>query len=836
MTHFNQITDIEAAIEKHFERKRVVFWYDKDGAMRDQFEAVNIDGIEKITIDNNEFSIKHKVRIEQPKTRFLIYAPFARPEDKDNWLVDIVLSGDVFTAEVSSLYLKEIGLPLEFKYLIEKHKALFDSAERRGKVAKIVLSTDTEQEILLKCLSVITATDPDWDKIWYALFEEALVEKKTKIDLIKRCEFAPILWAKAELLGYTNDEPTIKDMLLTLFSGAFQNSIGKPTKSFTPEAKIFFNRWRENLKYSSVFVAWSKYIEDETNIKQTIASMEINELLDSDIYSVIDQKIITILLNYIIGKTESDHIIQAAITARRSKMFIGEYENLYKALSAASTLQFKVYNSTLTASSVADMLGAYTAEQGLQSIDRTYRNYIYYSQSAEFKDVLATLTEHIEKLYANSYLLPLSDSWQLHVNNMDKWCTEHYLLSQREFYKKHITPYTNKGNRVFVIISDALRYESGVELKDRFLALDRYEATISPAISVVPSYTQLGMAALLPHKELSYEKENDTVFVDGVSSSSTANRTKILQKEYAESIAITAEDFKKMNGVSGREFCKQYKVIYIYSNTIDKAGDDKTSEGKVFKATEEEFDGLIELVKKISNSMNGNNIIITSDHGYLYQDSKLDESDFTEFEPEGDIYKTNRRFVIGKNLKESDAVNKWSAEMLRISGDIEILTAKSSNRIRVQGAGSRFVHGGSSLQEIVLPIIEINKKREDTLQQVEVDAIGLPRCVTSNFFPVNFYQQKAITSKIVSRKLKATFYVGDIQISDSVTLIFDSADSDSRKREQKYTFTFSPEVSKYSKQSVILKLEEPISDSSQSKVYKTYALQLMIAFSSEFDF
>lgn len=47
----------------------------------------------------------------------------------------------------------------------------------------------------------------------------------------------------------------------------------------------------------------------------------------------------------------------------------------------------------------------------------------------------------------------------------------------------------------------------------------RFKAEVSTQLGVLPSYTQLGMAALLPHKALSYQPEQGTaVYVDGISS------------------------------------------------------------------------------------------------------------------------------------------------------------------------------------------------------------------------------------------------------------------------------------------------------------------------------
>ena len=352
----------------------------------------------------------------------------------------------------------------------------------------------------------------------------------------------------------------------------------------------------------------------------------------------------------------------------------------------------------------------------------------------------------------------------------------------------------------------------------------------------LPTYTQLGMASLLPNQNLSFNDKSDIVFVDGQSSQGTPNRTKILQKYIPESIAIGSKDFLKMNAkTQGREFIKPYNVIYIYSNHVDKTGDDKDSESEVFKATEDEFVYLMKIIKQISN-MNGTNMLITADHGYLYQQNRLDESDFTDFTPSGEIYKINRRFVIGNNLSANSSFKKWKGKQLGFEDETEVLIPKSINRLRIQGAGSRFVHGGATLQEIVIPVLEINKSRKSDLEQVDIDIISGSTNITSNTFGINFYQKQAVAEKIFPRQLKSAFYTTSGKlISDSASLLFNSADADAVAREQRKTFLFISDASKYNGQEVILKLEEPIEGTSQFKIYKSFTYRMLIAFSSEFD-
>ena len=89
-----------------------------------------------------------------------------------------------------------------------------------------------------------------------------------------------------------------------------------------------------------------------------------------------------------------------------------------------------------------------------------------------------------------------ADEWQI-----DK------VPNQHQFYQRHVRPRLEEGEnrRVFVIISDAFRYEAAQELTAELNGKYRFEADLSSQLGVLPSYTALGMASLLPHKTLAYK-------------------------------------------------------------------------------------------------------------------------------------------------------------------------------------------------------------------------------------------------------------------------------------------------------------------------------------------
>lgn len=825
---------VQAALEKMFREHRLVFWYDDKAELTTLFNDLKLPGVEKLVIENNEFTLKYRMLIEQPNQQFLIYQPKPRPTDNENWLLDLLLSNTEFHTEAASLYLHDLDLPPEFKPLIQQHEGFFANEKRLADLKTLLETDDRESKIRLKMMAVLCGCEPDWEKLLYSLFAEILKGKPEKYKSIEKFALHLFFWEVIEKkFGYTSKQPTVKDFLLQLITDNFQRTIpgGKP--KLAKDAYLFVNRWKENSKASLVFEEWSLQLETDLGIEAFIQNLPGETLLEADTFSVIDKKIIADLKNSIFHESLSNNLVQEQIEIRTLKFFYPHYANIYQALSKASELLDEIRKTNLSVANPTEGFHKYTKQ--FYRIDFLYRKYIFFSEKAEHQDILKELTSKIEKAYGNSFLLKLGDNWQQAIDTLPVWKMEG-ISSHRGFYRKWVEPYIKRGNRIFVIISDAFRYESAVELRELILQEDRFTADIQPMLGALPGYTQLGMAALLPGNDLSFSDKNDTVYVDGQSSQGTANRTKILQKHYPESVAISAGDFLKMNAkTEGREFIKAYNVIYIYSNHVDKTGDNKDSETEVFKATEDEFAYLMKIMKQVTN-MNGNNILITADHGYLYQHNKLDETDFKDYTPTGTIYKLNRRFVLGLALSATPALKKWEGIQLGFADSTEALIPKSINRLRIQGAGSRFVHGGASLQEIVIPVLEINKSRKSDLEQVEIDIISSTSNITSNSFGLIFYQKLPVADKIFPRQIKAAFYnaAGKV-ISDIANLNFNSTEKEAAAREQRKIFLFVSDVSKYNGQEVILKLEEPIEGTSQFKTYKSFNYRMLIAFSSEFD-
>lgn len=86
---------------------------------------------------------------------------------------------------------------------------------------------------------------------------------------------------------------------------------------------------------------------------------------------------------------------------------------------------------------------------------------------------------------------------------------------QTDFYQNRIK---NVNSRIFVVISDARRYEVAFSLAEQLKRETQAEVKLQAVQGIFPTITKFGMAALLPHEELEVELYGDElkVMADGL--------------------------------------------------------------------------------------------------------------------------------------------------------------------------------------------------------------------------------------------------------------------------------------------------------------------------------
>jgi len=830
-------SQIQTALTRLFDKHRIIFWYDTKQELRGDFETVSIPHVEKLEIANNEYSLKYRVLRESPDQKFLLYKEGPQPEDLDNWLLDVQLAHGEFRTDQVAIWLSELELGLEFAEVAQAHAEFFQANKRKEALKKLLKSDDTAGQLRLKMLAVCAGSEPRMDSVVETLLQQLAEERDDGIRLIERCGLDCFLWEQlTRFYGYEASEPSLRDFVIELFKSCYAMGTDGDVK-LTGDALVFLKRWKDSRQFEQGFETLSAECAEVLGIEQDLGKRDFRDLVELDYFRLIDQKIISDLVRAVVGRTVTSGDVALWVRQRRQGHWYGEFRHLYEAIEFAARFVQMLGEARLSMESLSDGIQRYT--RTWFQLDQLYRKFTYHVRMSGQASLMGELSEQAENLYSNNYLLKLGDGFQVHVDAAPRW--EAYPVVQQKAFCEHwVRPYLRKDKRICVIISDAMRYEIGDELLGLIRQEDRYSAELEPALSTLPSYTQLGMAALLPNKSLAIaDNDTGTVLVDGQSSQGTVNRTKILQAALdGRGQAVKAEDFMQLNRDDSRELLKGNDVLYIYHNRIDHTGDKMHSEGQAFEAAEQTLGDLIRLIKKLT-AANANNLLITADHGFIYQNRELDESDFLGDAVSGDdIRYRDRRFVLGKGLSASPAFHHFSSEQLGLDGDMEVQIPKSINRLRLKGSGSRFVHGGASLQEVVIPVLKVNKKRQSDVSAVEVDILrGASSVITSGQLAVTLYQSGPVTEKVQPRHLRAGIYTqsGEL-ISDSHELSFDLTSENPRERELQVRFVLSRKADEVNGEEVFLRLEEQHAGTSHYKEYKSLRYLMRRSFTSDFDF
>jgi len=830
-------SQIQAALTRLFDKHRIIFWYDTKQELRSDFEAVSIPGAEKLEIANNEYGLKYRILRESPEQKFLLYKEGAQPEDLENWLLDVQLAHGEFRTDQVAIWLSELELGLEFAEVAQAHAEFFQANKRKKAFKKLLKPDDTAGQLRLKMLALCSGSEPRMDSVVETLLQQLAEGRDDGIRLIERCGLDGFLWEQlTRFYGYEASEPSLRDFVIELFKSCYAMGTDGEVK-LTGDALVFLKRWKDSRQFEQGFETLSAECAEVLGIEQDLGKRDFRDLVELDYFRLIDQKIISDLVRAVVGRTVTSGDVALWVRQRRQGHWYGEFRHLYEAIEFAARFVQMLGEARLTMDSLSEGVQRYT--RTWFQLDQLYRKFTYHVRMSGQASLMGELSEQVENLYSNNYLLKLGDGFQVHVDAAPRW--EAYpVVQQKAFFEHWVRPYLRKDKRICVIISDAMRYEIGDELLGLIRQEDRYSAELEPALSTLPSYTQLGMAALLPNKSLAIaDNDTGTVLVDGQSSQGTVNRTKILQTALdGRGQAVKAEDFMLLNREDSRELLKGNDVVYIYHNRIDHTGDKMHSEGQAFEAAEQTLADLIRLIKKLT-AANANNLLITADHGFIYQNRELDESDFLGDAVSGDdIRYRDRRFVLGKGLSASPAFHHFSSEQLGLDGEMEVQIPKSINRLRLKGSGSRFVHGGASLQEVVIPVLKVNKKRQSDVSAVEVDILrGASSVITSGQLAVTLYQSGPVTEKVQPRHLRAGIYTqaGEL-ISDSHELSFDLTSGNPRERELQVRFVLSRKADEANGQEVFLRLDEQHAGTSHYKEYKSLRYLMRRSFTSDFDF
>lgn len=737
MTLQNQ--EFIAGLKAKFAEHRIVFWHDPDKRFLEELDNLELENVTLLDMtDQSQLAVKKRIEIDEPEQQFLLWFPHDAPPKEFDWLLDIRLYSTEFHADFAAITLNTLGIPqLGLREHIQRRKAFF-STKRLSALKGLVTEQENEASLDKKMVAVIAGVKTaKTEEILFSLITQYVNQQKdddsdleNTLAMLKRHDLEGVLWdILNQEMGYQAEHPTLENLILKLFCTDLSAQADPQKREWleknvlaTPSGRAsalaFMVTWRADRRYKEAYDYCAQQMQDALRPEDQYRLSSPYDLHECETTLSIEQTIIHALVTQLLEEstTLDREAFKKLLSERQSKYWCQtrqEYCAIYDALRQAERL-LNLRNRHIDGFHYQDSATFWKAYcEELFRFDQAYRLFNEYALLVHSKGamILKSLDDYIEALYSNWYLAELSRSWNKVLeteNRMQEWRIAG-VPRQQNFYNEVVKPQFNNPQikRVFVIISDALRYEVAEELGNQINTEKRFTAELRSQLGVLPSYTQLGMAALLPHDEICYQPgSGDIVYADGLSTSGTPNRDTILKKY--KGMAVKSDDLLKWKNQQGRDLIRDYEVVYIWHNTIDAMGDSASTEEKTFEACRNAVVELKDLVTRVINRLHGTRIIVTADHGFLFQQQPLSGQDKTtlQFKPDNTI-KNHKRFIIGHQLPADDFCWKGKvADTAGVSDNSEFLIPKGIQRFHFSG-GARFVHGGAMLQEVCVPVLQV---------------------------------------------------------------------------------------------------------------------------------
>ncbi len=812
---------IEEKVSSYFVRYpdlKILFFFDENQEFLEEVKLLNIPNIHVEVYTESAFTIKCKLLNELIGTKVLLYLPMAHPNTQDDYhnfpLLGLLLAN-------KELRLDNVGEFME-KYGLQRHqKALVTKYMKELKYSGVQMV----------CESILTPYG----------FEETVIQKGLISSFLKfkTIESWPLIISKLLTLIVAKDESELNKVLVKIDDLKMQDILMQQVyantsyvmKSLNPEELmqvarcIFYNKITQTITSISNLDPYVSFkIKDQTQIvrlNQLLNETEMNNPLSSSFNEVMKlvsndikgDKLIDIYgldanfaefspsMIWAVINTLQNQIVSApdAVIKKLDNISIQQtldegMQNFLKYLTNMAKLHQMVNGiSSYILNRPEDYLKVYSEE--LYFIDSLYRKAIKAYKSIDYSELPSTIA--LDDLH-----LALNNRYEEHTDKLNReWlkCLNHFEFNydkisaakQYEFYKTEIEPLSQK---VVVFISDALRYEVANELLSELHSDVKNTAKIKFMMASIPSKTNIGMAQLLPDGDLIYN--NGDISNSSISTEGLPNRNSILQKHKSDSLAVQFSDIIGNSQEKNRAIFKN-SIVYLYHDIIDSTGDKKVSERRTFDVVPDAIDEIKRLVKSLHATYNVSKVIITADHGFLYNDREIEDKDLESISDPIPLTSHNRYFISSAKSQQSLSYSIPLSKTTAFKDDVFVTIPFSVNRYRKQGVGHQFVHGGGSLQEVVIPVIESSRKREEVVTKVRPSMINKGDLkVVSNVLRLNILQDTKVSRMEKELSISIGLYNNNILVSNEIISTLNSTSDSPSERAVRIELTLSSDTPK----------------------------------------
>ncbi len=801
-----RITDYFHSPLKEGEDRKILYLFDEEKTHWDTIVELSQETKLFTVLDVHPasyFKVQHQIERELPLENLFLYYTDSKPMNEENPLLDVLLYSEELKVDREAQLYRTLGITHnedEFREVIHAYPIFFRAKDRLNRAQRLFQQSIHQNKEALDysiLASLVKAPTADWMAVLIELFEAAAQENSKKWEELVKFGNEDRFWLIIdELLSYNeissvSGQLSIKELMQQVFvthlNSELEGELPQPLKKYVllqaNPIVVFVNQWMNTRNKKKAYKLVANEVQDSFNFDKLFEGTSSSLLAKIETFEWFDHALINQIIQTVLDDAFNIERHSHLISIRRNTFWYSEFREVYHYLQWSVRIihYIEKAKSSLAHFTAAEEMWENYHEQ-VYRIDQAYRKYVRYGDvlTDRWKETTSDLHIRVERLYTNSFLTEFTEKWdRLYTSDV----SINQSKMQRSFFEREVKPFIDSDRRVFVIISDGLRYEAGRELFLDLTQETRFNGEMDWMQTDLPSTTAVGMANLLPHEKVQLRPNGD-VLIDGKNSSGVKSRDKIL-KEYTDenSLAVQATEINRMSRTELRDFVMGTKVVYIYHNRIDAIGDQRTTEDEVFKATEEAIIELKQLMSRLATELTAKQFLVTADHGYLYTRSTIEKSKKVNLEVTDETGLKNKRFLLSEKLiDENNGLSFYLKE--QDEETVYVTVPRGMNRFALQGGGYQYVHGGHLPQEMMVPLLRIQSDRgPNELLEVGVSLISQTRNITNSVIWLDFLQLEPVMERRKEKQLKLYFEDENGQvISNEVLLIADSENSASDER------------------------------------------------------
>lgn len=782
-------------IYDYFERNpqlHVLFLFDK-GFLEGEFADVTwpedfhyevFDGCwfnAKYAIENTWADKKVVLLFRQP------YAPQSEEEYLKFPLLDMLVANMEYKEDDYASFLQQYNLPLTLGSFVNRNLTELRSAKVMPLIEGSLTPELFKEDLAIRAF--ITSYLGDKKILeWNAIIAKLIVldldfEERKRLDFYHRLHKTPdaqkgLERKLTEIFGqsYSNNSvPVMKEIAEILKYNVITQLLAveksDPYKALRISSSVRIEQMQRIYEYGITEIAGGKF---DTAMKLLGASIREDEIIKAygtdATYFILTEPLAWPIINRLCHEDMISDPLSVMDKARELRLkFIPEadIQNAISFMEQVATFYEELRNVGNTKLGSAEEYVANYAGDWCR-IDICYRQAIRYYRACFvagiISDSISQAKARLDVDYAK-FANAINLEWIECVNATPGYLNALNLPHQFNFYKEQFDP----TQKQVVIISDALRYEVGVQLFAE-LGKKKHMATLKPMIAALPTETKYCKPELFPHNALALDGTETAV--DGSILSNKALRTAQLQKYCPDAECVLYEELMEVNNkTSKRDFFKK-SLVYILHDSIDRDGHDSD----LPRACEAAVKELASLVNTLHASLNVTNVIVTSDHGFLFNDITFEDKDKHPVTEEAIEKKT--RYYLTRSNAAVDGISKYPLDTvsgLSSENPVYVAVPNGTNRFAAPG-GYKFAHGGACLQEIVIPVIVSKIKKVSTKHKVNVSLLSSNLNMVSSLLRFQLIQSEPVSMSMTERTICCAVFNGDDMVTEVKTVRLDSTD------------------------------------------------------------